>query len=150
MTPKQIFVYYVKSNRNTSFSPVYNKKKLLTEKDCKSNFYANCMKQLESIKNQIPRTFKNSYFIFFPGDSSYLHEIIKFNSSEEYVLISIEKIPEYKYLKENLRSFIKEINEEKIFEDIDLLIDDSFGFENANDNEENSVFTIYRCENFRK
>jgi hypothetical protein len=150
MTPKQIFVYYVKASGNTSFSPVYNKKKILIEKDCKSNFYANCMKQLESIKNQIPRTFKNSYFIFFPGDSSYLHEIIKFHSSEEYVLINIQKIPEYKYLKENFRSFIKEINGEEIFEDIDLLIDDSFGFENANDNEENSVFTIYRCENFRK
>jgi hypothetical protein len=149
MAPKQIFVYYVKANGNTSFSPVYNKKKLLTEKDYKSNFYANCMKQLESIKNQIPRTFKNSYFIFFPGDSSYLHEIIKFHSSEEYVLINIEKIPKYKYLKENFRSFIKEINGEEIFEDIDLLISDSF--ENVESLvEEDNFFTFYRPEIFKK
>lgn len=148
MTPKQIFVYYVKANRNTSFSPVYNKKKLLTEKDCKSNFYANCIKKLESIKNQIPRTFNNSYFIFFPGDSSCLHEIIKFNSSEEYVLIYIEKMAEHKYLKENFRSFIKEINKEEIFEDIDLLINDSF--ENVEGADEDSLFTFYRPETFRK
>jgi hypothetical protein len=149
MTPKQIFVYYVKANGNTSFSPVYNKKKLLTEKDYKSNFYANCMKKLESIKNQIPRTFKNSYFIFFPGNSSYLHEIIKFNSSEEYVLINVEKLPEYKYLKKNFRSFIKETNGEEIFEDIDLLISGSF--ENAeNLVEEDNFFTFYRQEIFKK
>jgi hypothetical protein len=149
MNPKQIFVYYIKTNKNTSFSPVYNKKNLLTEKDCKSNFYANCIKKMENIKNQIPRTFNNSYFIFFPGDNSYLHEIIKFNSLEEYVLINIEKMPDYKYFKENFRSFIKEINKKEIFEDIDLLINDSFEIVEGLA-EDNSLFTFYRPEIFRK
>lgn len=150
MNYKQIIVYFVKSNRNTSFSPVYNKKKLLTEKGCKSNFYNHCMKILENIKTQTPRTFKNSYFIFLPNQSSYLNEIIRFNNSKEYVLIHIEKMPEYKFLKENFRSFIEEINGEEIYEDIDLLIDDLFGFEHAHNNEDDDIFTFYKHEILKK
>lgn len=148
MTQKQIFVYYVKTNGNTSFSPVYNKKKLLTEKDCKSNFYANCIEKMEIIKNQIPRTFKNSYFIFFPGDSSFLNEIIEFNSSEEYVLIHIEKMPKHKHFKEHFITFIKEINKEEMFEDIDLLMFDLF--ESAEGLDEMNSYIHYRKAIFKK
>ncbi len=147
---KNIFVFYVKTNKNTNFSPVYNKKKLLTEKDCKLNFYSYCINRLQDIKNQTPRTFENSYFIFLPSDCSHLNEIIKFDNSKEYVLINIERLTKNKFFKENFRSFLKEINGEKIFEDIDLLICDSMESFDENEELNQDFFTFYKYEIFKK
>jgi hypothetical protein len=126
---KQIFIFYIKADEDINFSPTfktYNKRNLLTEKKNEKNFYNICFKKIENFKKQAPRTFKNSYFIFLPSRESFLREIIIYDNLKEYVFFHMEHLGCNKLFENNFMNFLKKINDEDFFENVELFSDNSF------------------------